>query len=122
MNHHLHYKILFFLIPRSLIELPEDPVFSTRYYLCFFWMVVPDTNCSQKRGFSTGINNYFLEFLGDFEKYLKINVRIFNSEILTKKTKFFGFSTMVQNLLKFKKKIQKINFSWVFIPVLNPLF
>jgi hypothetical protein len=63
--------------------LPEDLVFSTRYYLGFYFsMVVPGTKCSQKnlkiflakkRGFSTGINtqknfflNFFLEFLGDF--------------------------------------------------------
>ncbi len=33
------------------LNLPEDLVFSTRYYLrfkFFFWIVVPGTNCKQK--------------------------------------------------------------------------
>jgi hypothetical protein len=32
------------------MNLPEDPVYSTRYSQCFyfFWMVVRHTNCSRK--------------------------------------------------------------------------
>ena len=66
-------------------HIPEDPVFGTRYYLCFFIFFFDGSTgyqmqlkknwkifCPQKRGFSTGLNtqknfflNFFWKFLGD---------------------------------------------------------
>ena len=46
------YKMLSLMKINKKNYVPEDPVFGTRYYLCFFIffsMVVPGTKCSQKK-------------------------------------------------------------------------
>jgi hypothetical protein len=69
-----HYRFESFFVKKN-IPIPEDPVFSTRYYLCFFIffsMVIPGINSSQKNlknclrlknvDLVSG-NRFFLQFL-----------------------------------------------------------